>query len=421
MTFPYISRQYNGSANASIYASLLMDLTIVFTLRSACLSVLILVGAYLFTFGLPEFMSGDASSGGGSAVERPRGGGGGPGRGRGGATTVVLTPLSLQPYAGVMRAVGSAEAINSVTVNSSVAGEVTSVNVKANAVVAKGDVLVQLESKTQNLNLEIAKVKRDQAQATVTRYARLRAGGSSAVTNVEYTESRSDLALAEAEVGLAQIALDDRTIRAPIAGRLGMTNIEVGQVIAANSSIVTIDQSEALLVEFELPERSLALLATERKVLASTPLFTGRVFEGDIVSSDSRIDSVTRSVTVQARIDNSKGELWPGMTFSVRIIHTSEPLQALPSTAVTWSRNGSSIWIEQEGAAHQVPATILYRQGETVWIDADVPEGTMVVTEGAQKLREGAKIVDAGAVPSGDKPAKGPAGKGKAAAAEAGN
>jgi len=368
----------------------------VFTLRSAFISVLILAAAYLYTFGAPEFMSFGGDENASTEKQGGPAGGGRPPGGRGGATTVVTAPLSLQPYESVMRAIGSSKAIKSVSVVSTVSGEVTAENIVSNGEVSKGDVLVQLDSETQVLNLTIAKVNREQAQATVTRYARLRAGGSSAITNVEYTEARSALQLAEAEVGLAQIALDDRTIRAPINGRLGMSDVEVGQIIAVNSEIATIDQSDALYVEFELPERSIGLLAVEKKILASTPLFTGHVVEGDIISTDSRIDPVTRSVTVKARLDNSEGKLWPGMTFSVRILHQSKPLPALPSTAVAWSRNGSHIWVDQDGVAQQVAATILYRQAETVWIETSVPVGTAVVTEGAQKLRQGANIVTAG-------------------------
>jgi RND family efflux transporter MFP subunit len=123
------------------------------------------------------------------------------------------------------------------------------------------------------------------------------------------------------------------------------------------------------------------------------------VFEGEIVSFDSRIDSLTRSVTVKARIANPDKALWPGMTFTVRLMQESAPLPALPSTAITWSRTGSSIWIDDGGVAKKVPVTILFRRNDTVWIDAKIAEGTMVVTEGAQKLREGARI---SAVEGGD-------------------
>ena len=368
----------------------------------------ILAGAYAYTFGVPAQVqamianvtgvASDTASetatpvASGAPAAGPGGGAGrGPGRGSR-ATTVVTTALEMQPYETVLNAIGTASALRSVNVVTESAGTVVEANLLANREVEVGEVLVRFDARTEALNLEIAQAELDQARDTVTRYERLRQSGSSTITDVTLTEARVKQRLAEAAVGLAQIALDDRTIRAPIAGRLGLSDVDVGDALSANSTIASIDQADALLIEFELPERAIGMLAKAKEVLASTSTFTGRVFTANIVSFDSRIDSVTRSVTVKAQIDNEQGLLWPGMTFSVRLTQESDPMAALPSTAITWSRAGSSVWIDQEGTAVQVPVTIMFRQNETVWIEADIPEGTMVVTEGAQKLRTGAKI-----------------------------
>ncbi|MGJ8544628.1 MAG: efflux RND transporter periplasmic adaptor subunit [Sulfitobacter sp.] len=364
----------------------------------------ILAGAYTVTYGLPsplaamiapEQTSDSPSQAAPSADRAARPGGRG---GAGRQTVVVTAPLELQPYESILNSVGTASALRSVTVLSETAGTVIETKLSANRDVEAGEELVRFDARTEVLNLEVAQANLDQARETVARYERLRAGGNSTVTDVTLSEAKVSQRLAEAAVGLAEVALDNRAIRAPIAGRIGLSDIEVGDVLAANSIIVTIDQSDALLIEFELPERAIALLAGAKEVLASTASLTGRVFTGEIVSFDSRIDSVTRSVTVKARIDNADGILWPGMTFAVRLIQESAPLPAVPSTAITWSRSGSSVWIDTDGTAEQVPVTILYRRGETVWIDAEIAEGVDVVTQGAQKLRAGARIAtpDAG-------------------------
>jgi RND family efflux transporter MFP subunit len=314
--------------------------------------------------------------------------------------------LEQVPYEDSLRAIGSATAMRSVDVVSEGAGKVTAVFLPANGRVEEGDVLLELDDRVEALNVVAAQAALDQATETVTRYERLRSGGSSTVTDVTLSDARLAQRLAEAELGLAQIALEDLTIRAPISGRLGLSDIDVGDVISANSVITTIDETDALLVEFELPERAIAMLDRESTILASTPALRGKVFEGEITSYDSRIDSVTRSITVRAQIDNADEQLWPGMTFSVRLLHESDPLPMVPSTAITWSRAGSSIWVNDTGKAKSVPVTILYRVDQQVWIQADLPEGAMIVSEGAQKLREGAAIVDAGARPSGGRPAQ---------------
>ncbi|MGO4907575.1 efflux RND transporter periplasmic adaptor subunit [Pseudorhodobacter sp. W20_MBD10_FR17] len=369
-------------------------------------AVTILTAAYAVTFGLPtpvaamigvspESTSKAAPSagGGGQGAGAARGPGGGAGR----ATTVVTTALTLQPYESTLNAIGTATALRSIDVASNASGTVTEADFTANRTVAAGDVLLRLDARTQALNLEIAQANLKQASDTVTRYERIRTSANATVTEVTLSEARVQQSLAEAAVGLAQVALDDRTIRAPIAGQLGLSNVEVGSLLTANTVISTIDQSNILVVEFELPERAIGLLKKAKTVSVGTASFRGRVFEGDIVSFDSRIDSVTRSVTVKAQVANPDNLLWPGMTFAVRLTQESEPMAALPSTAIAWSRSGSNVWVDADGVAKAVPVTILFRRDDTVWVDAKIDVGTMVVTEGAQKLREGARITTPGA------------------------
>ncbi|WP_386683454.1 efflux RND transporter periplasmic adaptor subunit [Loktanella sp. R86503] len=409
---------------------------------SVILAVAVLFAIYSAAFGMPERIASlvnvtpaqtDDAAGGPTAAGGSAGGPGGAGPGGGGpggggrpgggnrTTTVVTTPLELQPYEVVLNALGTATALRSADVVADAAGEVTQVNLSANKTVAAGDVLVQLDARTQTLDLEIAQAQLDQANETVARYDRLRASGNSTVTDVTLSDARIAQRLAQANVGLAQVALDDRTLRAPIAGKLGLSDVEVGDQLSANEVVVTIDDDEALLVEFELPERAIGVLQDVKTVFASTPSLTGRNFEGEVVSFDSRLDDVTRSVTVKARIDNASKELWPGMTFAVRIMQETDPLPAIASTAITWSRTGSSIWVDADGSAEQVPVTILYRRDNIVWIDADIPAGTAIVTEGAQKLREGAAITTPDAVrrgPRGGAPAEGGARVGADASAQ---
>jgi RND family efflux transporter MFP subunit len=358
----------------------------------------ILAAAYAVTFGLPvpvaAMIGGNQDN---SSNTAPKAGGPatttrGPAGGGGRTTTVVTTALTLQPYETTLNAIGTASAIRSIDVTSTASGTVTEAHLETNRNVVSGDVLLRLDARTQTLNLEIAHANLEQASDTVTRYERIRAGGNSTITEVTMAEARVQKRLAEAAVGLAQVALDDRTIRAPLSGQLGLSSVEIGSVLTANSVIATIDQSDILEVEFELPERAIGLLAQAKTVLVSTATFRGRVFEATIASYDSRIDSVTRSVTVKAQIANPDKILWPGMTFAVRLVQESAPLPALPSTAIGWSRAGSHVWVDDGGVAKQVPVTILFRRNDTVWVDAAIEAGTKVVTEGTQKLRQGARL-----------------------------
>ena len=362
----------------------------------AILSLTIIAGAYGIAFGVPEQV---AQLRGGSATETadaPQNARAGQ-RGQNRATTVVLTSLEARKYTLVLRTVGSAVSLHRTEVTASDAGEVVETALQANGMVEKGDVLLRLDDRTEQLALEIAEANRDQVQATVTRYEGLRSNGSSVVTDVALSEARVALRLAEANVGLAQVALNDRTIVAPISGRLGLTDVSVGDRLSSGDAIVTIDDTSSLLATFEVPERSIGLLTEGKQVLVSTPTYTGRIFEGEITAFDSRLDSVTRSATVQAKIENPDGLLLAGMTFAIRMTEETDPLPVVPATAITWDRSGAGIWVAEEGSTRRVPVTIRYREGDRVWVEADAPLGAQIVAEGAMKLRDGAQVTVAAA------------------------
>ncbi|AHD02248.1 efflux RND transporter periplasmic adaptor subunit [Leisingera methylohalidivorans] len=361
------------------------------------LSLIIIVSAYGIAFGIPEHVT---QLWGGSATETadaaqdagPRR------RGQGRATGVVLTPLEAREYTLVLRTVGSAVSLRRTEVTATDAGEVVETALQANQMVEKGEALLRLDDRTERLALEIAQANRDQAQATVTRYEGLRSSGSSVVTDVALSDARIALRLAEANVGLAEIALDDRTIVAPISGQLGLSNVSMGDRLSSGDAIVTIDDTSSLLATFEVPERSIGLLTEGKPVLVSTPNYAGRLFMGEVTAFDSRLDSVTRSATVQAEIANPEGLLLAGMTFAIRMTEETDPLPVVPATAITWDRTGAGIWVAEGGSTRRVPVTIRYREGDQVWVETEARLGAQIVAEGASKLREGAKVTADGAL-----------------------
>jgi RND family efflux transporter MFP subunit len=300
--------------------------------------------------------------------------------------------LEERSYTLVLRTVGSAASVNSADVVATEAGEVAEISLRANQMVEKGDVLLRLDDRTELLGLEIAQANRDQAQATLTRFEGLHQNGSAVVTSVALSEAEVALRLAEANVGLAEAALENRTIVAPISGRLGLSDVSVGDRLSGGAPIVTVDDTTTLLATFEVPERSIGLLAEGKPVLVTTPTYTGRIFEGAITAFDSRLDSVTRSATVQAEINNTDGLLLAGMTFAIRMTDETDPLPMVPSTAITWDRSGAGIWVAEDGSVHRVPVTIRYRDGDRVWVETEAASGAQIVTEGAAKLREGSQV-----------------------------
>ncbi|QKV20184.1 efflux RND transporter periplasmic adaptor subunit [Oricola thermophila] len=367
--------------------------------------------AWFATFGMP-FMEQDpdtGTQGAASASVPPAGGppGGGP-RGRGaGATVVTLAEVEVLPFTEVFRSVGTARAQASVTVETEVAGKVTEVHFGANQEIEAGDPLVSLDDRVEQIALRTARANLAEAKATLERYTALMDMNSGAVSAVNVAEAETQVEIAEADVARAEYDLEQKTIRAPISGTLGLTDVEPGVYLAAASEIVTITDQTHLTIEFGLPDRAANIVQVGQPVRLITGSLPGRVFEGTVEGYDGQIDSTTRTIKVRAGIDNTDGLLLPGMIFNVLLAHENEPLPRVPATAITWSRDGASVWAVEQGKAEPVSVTIRHRADDMVWLDAELEEGRQVVVEGVQKLREGSQVTTAGQMAEAGNPGSG--------------
>lgn len=354
----------------------------------------ILCAAYLFSFGMPDALENAVGLESAQSEAQRSNRGARPERGVP-ETVVVMQPLAERHYNLVLTTIGTATSSRSIKVVSGVAGEITGLSIDANKVVMAGDVLVQLDNRAEQLALNVAVTELEQAQDLYDRYATLRKNGNSTITDIVFVETEVALKLAQFNVDVAQNALDERTITAKIGGMLGLSDLQVGAYLTVGDTIVTINDPTAIVAEFEVPERSIALLQAGKPVQISTPTYAGRVFDGTIIAFDTELDPTSRSATVRAQIDNPDGALIAGMTFSVRISEQTEALPVVPTTAITWSRGGANIWTVEDGVATPHAAAIRYRNGTRVWVETDIPLGATIITEGAAKLRAGTAVTDA--------------------------
>ena len=362
-------------------------------------AAILIFAAFIYQFGLPFGLSSLLSEKAGQATSsqgRTTPGAGGAGRsGRGGgATYVTLADIVFKPYEDTFSSIGTGVAKQSVSLVSEVSGQIKQVMFEGTPQVAAGDALLQLENTSQTINVEIAQANLSQAEDTLERYSLLKSRNSGIVTATSMKEAESAVAVARGNLALAQKELGDRTIQSPIDGRLGLMELEVGDFLSNGAEIVEINNTETILVTFELPERAMNLLRLGKEVYGTTPAISGKIFNGKIIAFDSTIDETTRTITVKAEIDNHDGRLWPGMTFEVMLRQTTEPLASVPAMALTWTRDGTQVWLAENDKVRSVPVIFRYRQDDTIWIEGDeLKDGMKIVVEGVQKLRPGASIV----------------------------
>lgn len=307
------------------------------------------------------------------------------------AVQVVVHLAELQPERIRIEAVGTGEAIRSATLFPATAGEVVGVRIVPNQSVAEGDLLLELDKRSEELAVELAEVRLRSARQLLQRYEST--GGSGVVPASTIDDART--AVEEARIALrqAEVSLTDRMVLAPFAGHVGITEVEIGDRIGPDDAVTTLDDRSTLLVRFAIPEIFLERVAAGQPVSVTTWAARARDYPGEIVELDSRVDPVSRSFTARARVPNQDDLLRPGMSFAVAFDLLGDRYPLVPEVAVQWGGDGAFLWVVRRGRAEREPVRVVQRQEGTVLVDAAVGAGEAVVVEGIQRMRQGLNVV----------------------------
>ena len=305
--------------------------------------------------------------------------------------TVVVESVRFSNEHTRIEAVGTSRAIQSVTITPDTSGVVVAVNFEPGQRVQQGDVLVELDSRNETLAVELATVRFEDAKKLFDRYQRTDGAGAILPTTID--AARTARETARIELDQARIALEDRIIKAPFTGYVGIADIDPGDRVEPGTVITTIDNRAALLVSFEVPEVMVGSLRVGDKISISTWNNQVPAAHGDVVDIGSRIDPVTRTFTARARVDNQDDGLRPGMSFRVSLEIKGGSYPSIPEIAVQWGTDGSYVWSVADGRARRTHAKIIQRQQGRVLVEANLVEGDLIVVEGIQRMYEGIKVL----------------------------
>ena len=294
-------------------------------------------------------------------------------------------------------AVGTARARQEAVIYPKTGGEVTDVRFVAGDRVGAGDVLLKLDDQEERLAVRRAEVQVRDAEQLLARYQRIDVPG--AISESQVDEAQTALDAARIDLGLARVALEERTVRAPFAGHVGLTDIDPGTRITPQTEITRLDDRAVLFVDFDAPEQVFDQLAPGDRVPMSPFARPDTTLEAEILTVNSRIEAQSRSVRVRAPIDNEEDRLRPGMSFRVRFEVPGEVYPAVPEAAIVWGGDGAYVWAVRDGKATRVAVTIVARREGLVLVRASLDPGETIVGEGVQKVREGRAV----SIPSDDK------------------
>ncbi len=316
------------------------------------------------------------------------------------AVRVLVTPIELSRERMLVEAVGTAEALQSVALYPAVAGEVVEVSFQAGQFVPAGAVLLALDQRDEALAVELAELRLREADSLYQRYLLSAKTGATLPTTLE--AALTVLETARIDLGRARLALEDRTVKAPFAGFVGITDIDVGDRVRTDTIITTLDDRDSLLVSFELPELLVGRVASGDRVLINTWNMQSLTAQGEVIQLGSRINPETRTFVVRARVDNRPDQLRPGMSFRVKLDLEGLPYPVLSEIALQWGAEGAYVWVVEDGKAVQVPVSIIQRQQGQVLVEAGQSEslapGRLVVVEGIQRLRPGMAVTPDSAI-----------------------
>jgi len=305
-------------------------------------------------------------------------------------TVKVLTHfIKLTSNDQVFEAVGTGKARLSAEIYPAVSDEVLEVNFQAQDRVKKGQILVQLDDREEKLELMQAQVRLKDAKRLLDRYKKAVQEGAISQTERDAAQAAYDSALVS--IDQAKLAIEERSIKAPFDGIVGIPNVDPGDRVNTGTMITGLDDRKVLHVDFEIPEALAGKLQeaqnNKQKIIATTPAFPHKTFEAQLSAQESRIDPRRRTLTARAKIDNSNDNLRPGMSFHTKWAIKGEEYPTVPEISLQWSRDGSFVWLIKDSKAVQTPVRIMARKEAMILVQGDIKPGDLVVVEGLQRLQ----------------------------------
>lgn len=316
-------------------------------------------------------------------------------------SAVTTTVAQRATWPSTLEVIGTAQAIQGVTVGADLPGIVSAINFESGRTVHSGDVLVELDTREEKAQLAAAESDRDLAKINYDREQQLVKEG--VVPRSDYDNAFAQMKSTEAKVGEIQATIQRKTIHAPFSGILGIRQANLGQYLAAGQAIVPLQSINPIYVNFGVPQQSAPEMTVGRRLHVTCDDLPGVEFSGRVTAVDSVVNESTRNIQVQATLSNPQGRLRPGMYVQVQVsVGANRQVIALPASAVNYAPYGDSVFVVADmqdpktgktyrGVRQQV-VKVDGSRGDQVAIVSGLNPGDEVVTSGVFKLRNGAPV-----------------------------
>ena len=308
-----------------------------------------------------------------------------------GPVPIISAVAKIEPFTETLEALGTAQANESVIINPTVEDRVVSIYFQDGDRVDRGQVLVKLDDSEAQYMLAEARAALEEQKKQFARMSRLAKTNATSLSQLD--EEKSLLDIARARVSSLEARLEDYSIKAPFSGILGTRQISPGAVVDTSSEIATLDDISIIKLDFTIPEIYLGVTKIGMNVLAHSPAYPDRKFEGVVTAINSRVDPETRTLMIRAQIPNPELLLKPGMLMIVDLVKNRSQSIIIPEEAVIYQKNKKFVFlVTPENTVSKKEITSGRRIPGKVEVISGLGEGDQVVIQGISRLRPGSPV-----------------------------
>jgi len=317
------------------------------------------------------------------------------------ATTVTSAPVKEEDWPPVLSAVGSISAVQGAVISTELGGIVSQVAFENGGEARKGDVLIKLDTsseqaqlRTAEADLELARADLERARDLTTRHV---------ISKADFDSADSKFKQKQGTVDNMRSMIAKKEVHAPFDGQLGIRQVNVGQSIDARQPVVALTALDPVYVDFALPQQELSKLSSGLEVRVKSDAMPSRDFKGKLTAINSMVDTVTRNVSLQATLDNPDHALRPGMFAKAEVeLPQKHKTLVVPGSAISYAPFGDSVFViekkkdEKTGKELQTIRQQFVRVGEArgdfVAITDGLKPNETIVSTGVFKLRNGMPV-----------------------------
>lgn len=307
------------------------------------------------------------------------------------AAGVIIAEATRVDYPLKVEALGTARANESVEIRPKISETITAIRFTEGQQVEAGDVLVELEDAEARAAVAAARANLVDATSRYGRAQELHRSQLVPESELESLAARRDAA--QAALDAAEARLSNTVVTAPFAGRLGLRRVSAGSLVGPSIIITTLDDTDIIKVDFDVPETALSHVATGLPIVAHSAAWRDTVFDGKVKSIDTRVDPVSRTITVRALVDNRQRLLRPGMFLTVELLRRDISAIVIPEQAIVPEQSRQFVLVvDGDGVVEKREIRVGRRRPGQVEVLAGLAEGERVVAEGTQKAQDGQTV-----------------------------